>query len=367
MHRYYFISSPLHFCVATSIAMQHDKDYNVAVMVCGSPEFLQKYGSAAEQFPEVFSKVEYLAPRSGKLNIVARKSWNAVYQKLFSDQQQVAIYTGNDRRPEFQSAMYWLVTNAKQPDAYYMDEGTVTYIGHKSMHSFQHRYIDPLLKKMLYGKLWRNALTTGTSPWISTACVAFPELVHPRLKDKKLLPIDVDAFSSETFLNMARSIAAVSDAQQAQLDRISLVLTLPYEAYFIKQRKHYAVLADQLLKMYSPEQIAVKPHPRIENQQIIADTFPGFQVLDKSTGMELLVPLLNSRCAIVGDVSSVLLTAKWLRPNLAIVALTQEGAESNPLAGIYQKLAIPMVVMTELKSHLESLQNNNKTSQQPHG
>lgn len=359
MHRYYFISSPLHFCVASSIAMQHEKDLNIAIFVPGSQTFLKKYGGAAEQSPEVFGKVAYLAPRTGKLNISARKSWFASYQQLFGDQQQLAIYTGNDRRPEFQSAMYWLVTKGREPDAYYMDEGTVTYIGHKSMHSFQHRYIDPMLKKLLYGKLWKNALTTGTSPWITSACVAFPELVHPRLQEKKLLPIDVTAFTDEKFLRMALAIADLDEAQQASLSQVSLVLTLPYEAYFLKQRHRYAELAAQLKSIYPPNQIAVKPHPRISKHHIISETFPSFQVLDSSVGMELLVPLLNSQCAIVGDVSSVLLTAKWLRPNIPLFALAQEGDASSKLAEIYQHLAIPIVAMEDLPSSLTPSTNPN--------
>ena len=365
MHRYYFISSPLHFCVASSIAMQHENDLNIAVFVQGSQTFIKKYGEAAEQSPEIFGKVAYLAARTGKLNISARKAWYKSYEQLFEGQQQLAIYTGNDRRPEFQSAMYWLVTNGKEPDAYYMDEGTVTYIGHKSMRSFQHRYIDPILKKLLYGKLWKNALTTGTSPWIESACVAFPDLVHPRLQEKKLLAIDVSAFTDERFLRMALTIADLDEAQQGILNQVSLILTLPYEAYFLKQRHRYAELAVQLKSIYSPNQIAVKPHPRISNHHIISETFPGFQVLDSSVGMELLVPLLNSQCAIVGDVSSVLLTAKWLRPNMPIYALAQEGDASSQLAEIYQHLAIPIVAMEDLASSLTH--NTNPDISTSHG
>ncbi|CAA0100030.1 polysialyltransferase family glycosyltransferase [Zhongshania aliphaticivorans] len=352
MHRYYFISSPLHFCVASSIALQHQNDFNIAVMVPGSQTFLKKYGGAAEQSPVIFGKVAYLAERTGKLNITVRKTWFASYQKLFGDQQEVAIYTGNDRRPEFQSAMYWLVTHGQNPDAYYMDEGIITYIGHKSMHSVQHRYIDPLLKKMTYGKLWKNALTTGTSPWITAACVAFPDLVHPLLKEKTLLPIDITAFSDEKFLGIARIIAALDDEQQKMLDRVSLVLTLPYEAYFIKQRHRYAELATQLKNKYSLDQMAVKPHPRISKPELLSETFPGFQVLDNSVGMELLVPLLNSECAIVGDVSSVLLTAKWLRPDIPIFALAQDEDTSSKLDDIYKNLCIPVLSMPQLIASL---------------
>lgn len=355
MHRYYFISSPLHFCVASSIAMQHENDLNIAVFVQGSQTFIKKYGQVAEQTPEIFGKVAYLAARTGKLNISARKTWFKSYEQLFEGQQQLAIYTGNDRRPEFQSAMYWLITNGKEPDAYYMDEGIVTYVGHKSMHSIQHRYIDPLLKKLIYGKLWKNALTTGTSPWITTACVAFPDLVHPYLKEKTLLPIDVTAFGDEKFLGMARIIAALDDEQQKLLDRVNLVLTLPYEAYFIKQRHRYAELATQLKNMYSLDQMAIKPHPRISKPELLSETFPSFQVLDNSVGMELLVPLLNSECTIIGDVSSVLLTAKWLRPDIPIFALTQDVDTSSKLDDIYKNLCIPVLSMPQLISSLTSI------------
>ena len=63
MHRYYFISSPLHFCVASSIAMQHENDLNIAVFVQGSQTFIKKYGEAAEQSPAelLFLCGEYLS------------------------------------------------------------------------------------------------------------------------------------------------------------------------------------------------------------------------------------------------------------------------------------------------------------------
>ena len=112
------------------------------------------------------------------------------------------IFTGSDRRMEFQFAMYQARKANDQVEGIYIDDGTVSYLGHKSIHSIFHKYIDPLLKKLIYGSWWKNALTTGSSAWISTAYLAVPQDAHPLLKNKQLIALDQNIFVSKEFLQV---------------------------------------------------------------------------------------------------------------------------------------------------------------------
>ena len=44
--------------------------------------------------------------------------------------------------------------------------------------------------------------------------------------------------------------------------------------------------------------------------------------LPENIPMEVILPLLNQECRIIGDVSTALLTTKWLRPEMDVTAIS---------------------------------------------
>jgi hypothetical protein len=350
---YFFISSPLHFLMAANVAIRHPQHQRVAVLMSRDRTVAARYRAAAEKHTEIFNRVLDLSAAAAR----GRRGRAAAFRDLraeFARPMTARLFTGNDRRLEFQYAMHIASRANPEVTGIYLDEGAVTYVGHKSRHGIAHRWLDPLGKKLYYGFWYRSAVTTGASAWIDAAHVAFPEAVHPLLRGKPLVAIDAAPFKTPRFQALATTLLAENAHDGARLPGLRLVLTLPHEGAYIRRPAFYAEIGRRLREHYDPASMALKPHPRITNHHVLAHMFPGVTLLDNRIGMEMLLPLLNDECLVVGDVSSTLLTTRWLRPDLRVLAIAPDGAAPTALAALYRRLRIPMVAVDQLADALAS-------------
>ncbi len=352
MTDYFFISSPLHFLIAANIAIQNPQNGPVAVLISKDRQAAASYRLAAGKFPAVFGRVIDLSEMTSQ----GRMARSAAFKRLgaeFTQPMEARLFTGNDRRMEFQYAMHIASRARARIEGIYMDEGAVTYVGHKSVHSIQHRYLDPFFKKLFYGFWYKHAVTTGTSAWIRTAYVAFPDSVHPLLKRKRLVAIAAEPFKTQLFRSLVSAMLEQNGIDGAMLRDIRLVLTLPHEGAYLDRPAMYQQISQSLRAHFAPSLIAIKPHPRITNQDILARMFPGMAVLDHRVGMEMLLPLLKDDCIVAGDISSTLLTTRWLRPDLPVLALIDQYAPLGTLHTLYESLHIPKVAPSQLGDWLD--------------
>ncbi|HAS81187.1 MAG TPA: hypothetical protein DCS43_00545 [Verrucomicrobia bacterium] len=350
---FFFISSTLHLMMAANMAIQDRSRKRIAVIIAKDTSATARYAMLAGRFPNLFDEVVALSPLQGP-------SWRCLstprfrtLKTLFTRPMDARLFTGNDRRIEFQYAMHIAMraNRGRSIEGVYLDEGAVTYVGHKSMHTFQHRYVDPFFKKLFYGGWYRQALTTGTSAWVNTVYAAFPDRVHPLLQLKVVLLIDPQPFKTDAFKALAVAMLNGHDDYREALSGIRLVLTLPHEGSYTRNPEHYQQISQALLSVYAPASMAIKPHPRITDRERIETLFPGFLLLDHTVGMEALLPLLGDGCRVVGDISSTLLTTRWLRPDLPVVAVLAATPPAE-LSALYQHLQIPMVAPGELNHWL---------------
>ena len=359
---YFFISSPLHFCIAANIAIQNPTHKNVAVIISKNVEVGNTYASAAKHCPQIFNKIIPLTASVTGGRLISRKGKVKILKQLFSKQLKIRIFTGNDRRIEFQYAMHISTKSGTDVEGIYMDDGAVTYVGHKSMNKIQHRYVDPLFKKLFYGFWWKNAVTTGTSTWIETAYVAFPDAVHPLLRDKRLIALDAEVFKSDQFIALTSHLLDSDKNPRKLLAGVKVVLTLPDEAGFLERQKLFQDVFQQLGCYFEISEIAVKAHPRSKKLGIMENIFSGVILIDSSLGMEILLPLLDEGCLVVGDVSSTLLTTRWMRPDLPVVAIKIKDEIPILMMDLYNKLQIEMIDVRQLKDSLSGIIGDNKKS-----
>jgi hypothetical protein len=348
---YFFISSPLHFLNAANIALQNPTHRKVAVLIAKDRQSAGRYRVAAEKVPAVFDQVIDLSAVMAR----GRGTRSAAFRILkaeFSTPQEVRLFTGNDRRMEFQYAMHIASRAGAAVEGVYMDEGAVTYVGHKSMHSLAHRFVDPLFKKLYYGFWYKHAMTTGTSAWIRTAYVAFPDAVHPLLQRKTLVAIHAGPFKTALFRSLVSVMLEQNGVDGSMLAGLRVVLTLPHEGAYLNRPAIYEKVSEHLCARFAPCSIAIKPHPRITDHEVLARMFPGMTVLDNRIGMEMLLPLLNNGCIVAGDISSTLLTTRWLRPDLPVLALLPADGMPTIMAELYRRLAIRMITADQLREFL---------------
>ena len=157
---------------------------------------------ATKHFNNLFQDTYDLTINDDQQKFKQRKLRFAEIEKVIISTPPNRIFTGSDRRMEFQFAMHKARQVNAEVEGIYIDDGTVSYLGHKSINSIFHKTIDPLLKKIVYGAWWKNALTTGSSSWISKAYLAVPKDAHPLLQTKELIPLEQDVFSTDEFLKV---------------------------------------------------------------------------------------------------------------------------------------------------------------------
>ncbi len=87
---------------------------------------------------------------------------------------------------------------------------------------------------------------------------------------------------------------------------------------------------------------------------LLARMFPGATVLDNRVGMEMLLPSLDDGCIVAGDISSTLLTTRWLRPDLTVLALVSDGGAPAAREALYRRLKITMITADQLRETLIS-------------
>jgi hypothetical protein len=351
---YFLVSSPLHFLIAANISLQSEDHERVLLIVARDAAMADRFRLTAEKHPDIFNRVVVLPHDAHGSRRIRGPRFQTIKAQL-ADISDARIFTGNDRRLEFQYAMHVASQAGSRPKGVYMDEGAVTYFGHKSMGSFAHRTIDPLVKRLFIGRWYKPALTTGASDWIETIYAAFPEHVHPLLKPKELVRIAPEPFSLSQFKALARDLLPDGEEYAEALQGVKLVVTLPHEASYLGAPQTYEAVSRSLLDHFAPSQVAIKPHPRITNRQVLQQIFPGTAILEPTTGMEVLLTLLDDDCLVAGDISSTLLTTKWLRPALPVVALMVHDAPPKLMTDLYTALGIPMMTPADLPQWLCSI------------
>ena len=344
MINYFFISSPLHFFVATNLALSHKNDTNVALFISKNKTIAQKYGNATEHFSDIFEHTLDLTIDDSQKKYKQRHLRFKQIEALLSTTPPDRIFTGSDRRMEFQFTMHKATQVNENVKGIYLDDGTVSYLGHKSINSIFHRYIDPLMKKLVYGFWWKNALTTGSSDWISTAYLAVPKDAHPLLSTKELIALDTTYFACEQFLQVNEFLVAeYTELTTIDFSKVKAVVCLPNESFYLNDPDFLQKIKSAITKQYPLSDIAIKAHPKSHNMALLSKVFPSSTPLPHTLGMELLLPKLSDETLIIGDVSTALLTAKWLKPKVSVQAYELDSAISKNLKTLFTSLGISFV------------------------
>jgi len=344
MINYFFISSPLHFFIATNLAIAHKADTNIALFISKNEQTAKQYAKATKHFSNIFQDTFDLTINDDQKKLKQRKLRFGQIEKIITSTPPDRIFTGSDRRMEFQFAMHQARQVNADVEGIYIDDGTVSYLGHKSINSVFHKFIDPMLKKLVYGTWWQNALTTGSSNWISKSYLAVPKDAHPLLQTKELIELDQDVFSSEEFLEVNNFLIAKYDTLNAiDFPKVKAVLCLPNESFYLKNPAFLQQIRKTILLHFQAEEIAIKAHPKSKDLALLTKVFPKSIPLPNTLGMELLLPKLSDNTSIIGDVSTALLTAKWLKPKVTVQAFEMNSDISKNLKRLFNSLGIKFI------------------------
>jgi hypothetical protein len=331
-HSVYFASTILHLYAAASIAAGR-QDESAHLIFIDQPEDKEYPLCSIVQCWEAspFVSVKLLPGRfKGTLNkLKKRKQLFRHLEKIITDLKPNNIFVGNDRRIEFQFSMHITETLGLETQGHYMDEGTFTYVGRKASASFSDSIVDNWLKKLSYGLWWKNPLTVGESAWVSTVHVAFPDLIDQRLRKKVIKQLDSNAFTSSSMMQLSTNILEFYAFDSAKLSHVDALFTLPHESLFANNVSYREQILAQIKDLKDQGlKVAAKYHPRNSKPDALNLVAAGVELIPAGISFEAILPLLPKKTHIVGDLSSTLLIARWLRPELDVTSIYT--GEGNP-------------------------------------
>lgn len=232
------------------------------------------------------------------------------------------VLVGSDRRVEFQYVMNLLTATKKQTTkGVYIDDGLYSYSGRK-----QHKLkdsVNAILKKCFYGAWWQEPSTVGASSWIEKAWLFKPEKAYKSLQAKQLYQLDTLWFEEQALVELSSLLAKELKFDLSELTEIDLMVLIPHPNN-IKKMSSYKTNISRLIKVFASKglKVGVKYHPRTQGEDPLNLIRQGANCLVPSMfAFEFCLPILPGNCTLVGDVGTALLSARWLRPNLNVIAV----------------------------------------------
>lgn len=353
-YEFYLVSTPLHLFLSSAIALQRTEKKHILIFIDQANTETNFYFDQIQQWKDSPFQEIYIFPGRIKGLFAKRLSRKETFyqlEKLIRKFKPNEIYTGNDRRIEFQFSMY-KSQEYGGANGNYIDEGTFTYLGRPPSLGIRDMIIDSFVKKVVYGFWWRNPITIGGSPWIASVYAAFPKLVHPLLRKKHIIELSSQWLQSSSLDNFSRQLLATKNIQPDAIENIDILIALPHES-IIAQSQYYKSSIISLIKQLKQKNknIAVKYHPRDTHQDALNLQSIGCQLIPSQVNFEALLLIFPKNRAIIGDFSSVLLNARWLRPDLRVIAaLEDETSISKRLLSLYTSLNIEMVNVENINS-----------------
>lgn len=340
---FYFVSTPFHLFNAIAVALGRPEEEHHLFFIdqpYGKPN---PYFKALEKWEgSPFASHRFFDTRAGGFfaKALLRKAAFRKIKAALVRHKPARIFTGNDRRIEYLYAYAQGKRFNPKAAGAYLDDGVYSYIGEKSPW-YKDTAPETFVKRLFYGGWYHRPRTVGSSPTIREAYVAFPDRVHGRLKEKHLFPLDADRLRGAPFTDYAALLlaGAVTKETLASLDALVLLPHLSVlKATPGAAEGFRAAIADLGKRGLIT---GVKYHPRQDDPDPLGLAhIPGVAFLPGVVPFEAMLPLLNTP-VIVGDTSTVLLTAKWLRPELRTVSVkTGETKRLAALLALFTHLGI---------------------------
>jgi hypothetical protein len=352
-HSLFMVSTPLNLLIASAVALENRESRKndqkpVRCELC----FIDQPGVSARSYVEAvkawkespFDVVHVFPSRASTpyKKLCNRRRAFMLARKIIDDLKPDMIAVGNDRRVEFQYAMFYSQSAGYVPRGAYLDDGTFTYVGRKTR-GIQDAWIDNAAKKLFYGFWWQQPETVGSSAWVDDAYVAFPELVHKSLQQKSLHTINSGWFESPAIQSLSDALLKYFEVNTDRLRQLDVIITLPH-ASLVGDASGYADTMKQLVNELSNrgKKLGVKYHPRQAGDDPLGlIQVPGVELLPAVLAFETLLPGLGNP-VIIGDVSTTLLSSRWLRPSLRVIAIAG-GNQQQEFVELFTKLDIEMV------------------------
>jgi hypothetical protein len=261
---------------------------------------------------------------------IKRTQRRVVFARLAALDQEFqpdAVAVGNDRRPETQFALHLATQRGHPRPGIYLDDGLFSYVGDVHGRVLTRTLVDTPLKRLAWGSWWQGVAQAGCSRWIARAWLALPALALDHDPGREHHELPRAAFGGRALLRLA--IAAWRGfGGERPAPRLDAIFALPHSDLLRREPTAMAALRAIIDDFRNQgAAVAVKHHPRELHADPLGLAAAGVGLLPAGIAFELLLPLVRRNGAALGEASTALLAARWLRPDLHVYDLGLSNGE----------------------------------------
>lgn len=338
-----------HYFLGIGLALQDSRcSYHLIFIDQAFDDSRNTTMQAAKQILTPFISVTCLPARSTEAQNSKRKNRQKGFQilkKMINELNPIEICTGNDRRIEFQYAMQHSKKNTTEVTGSYIEDGTGSYIHKRDFDPTKYRadrYIDTFFKKLAYGLWYSHPYILGGGKWIKTAYLTFPkQTIYPdRIKRVQL---DRCIFELNNTQQILRSILNLLDTSPINKEDSATLLVLPHSSLIKNIYGSNQAFRAQITKLVkNSKNTYVKYHPRDLDDPLHLS--PIATLLPTMVPVEMYLLTLNITM-VIGDISTAMLSAKWLKPNCQVQFIKSASKYSKTSETLFKKLGITELIL----------------------
>ena len=173
-----------------------------------------------------------------------------------------------------------------------------------------------------------------------------------------------ELFATPAFRSLCqRILVSVSHDNAAPghtaFEGIKVLVVLTHESFYDDPLNCLRATIMQVREYFQDSEIAIKAHPRSTHSEQYTRHYPNIKQIPNQIGTEVLAPMLDDQCIVIGDVSSTLFTTRWLKPGAQIVAvelasMARNRKLHNNLIKLFSRLNIPMIEQSDIAGQIGS-------------
>jgi hypothetical protein len=365
MKNVFFAFTPYHILLSCSIALDNSQTSENFLFIISDFSDAEVLGKILKNWQDSpFKKIIFL-PGIYKKNIfkkrfIIRKNIKTL-ENLLQDSVLDKVYVPNDARSETQIILRYAKKNNKNALGIYIEDGIGAYT---SGHLKKKNYLKLLLSKIFYGIWYKDITTLGTSQWIDQVMAIFPQFIRPELKTKKITPIKKDKFlkvlKEKVFFEYITSLIDIYKLKEVD------ILIIAAHSDLGKQSFRYEKALKEILNSIKTTKlkVAIKYHPREFREDFLSIANEKETIiLPKSVPVELFYNFMPELKFIIGDISTPLLTGRWLLEKPEVISIARLlNFSDRYLFSVFKELNIKLVNNVEEIKNIILKYKNEKTN-----
>jgi hypothetical protein len=239
------------------------------------------------------------------------------------------IWVGNDARPESHAAFR---AAGRGVHGIFVEDGLTAYA--RSVRRPVNA-LENAIGLIFFGRYWSGIEVLGTSGRVSIGLFIFPALVRPELSGLEKVPVPRECLLARPMGLLAERMTEHAGGDVARLRRVDAVVAVSHSSVAERSSDYRPSMTALVRKLLAQGlTVGIKYHPRQAERDYLALADLGpVTVLPQGLPLEYVFLLHaadgdprtppRSLRYVVGDVSTILLTARWLVPDACCISLAR--------------------------------------------